>query len=88
MLHKTEIAYKTFELAETKYSTGRFHLLDVVVRRWSSLIQETLYERIGVMFDVSGKTLNSIDLRNFLTPFLNSRSIFLKLITRAEAFSL
>ena len=53
MLHKTEIAYKPFELAETKYSTGRFHLMDVVVRRWSSLIQETLYERIGVMFDVS-----------------------------------
>ena len=53
MLHKTEIAYKPIELAETKYSTGRFHLMDVVVRRWSSLIQETLYERIGVMFDVS-----------------------------------
>ncbi len=47
MLHKTEIAYKPFELAETNYSTGRFHLMDVVVRRWSSLIQETLYERIG-----------------------------------------
>ena len=53
MLHKTQIEYKPIELAETKYSTGRFHLMDVVVRRWSSLIQETLYERIGVMFDVS-----------------------------------
>ena len=34
-----EISYKPIELAETKYSTGRFHLMDVVVRRWSSLIQ-------------------------------------------------
>ena len=53
MLHKNEIAYKPFTLAETNYSTGRFHLMDVVVRRWSSLVQETFYEKIGVMFDVS-----------------------------------
>ena len=53
MLHNTQITYKPFELAETNYSTGRFHLMDVVVRRWSSLVQESLYERIGVMFDVS-----------------------------------
>ena len=70
MLHKNEIAYKTFELAETKYSTGRFHLMDVVVRRWSSLIQETLYERIGVMFDVS---VQNVEQHRF-EEFFNSIS--------------
>ena len=65
MLHKTEIAYKPFELAETKYSTGRFHLLDVVVRRWSSLIQETLYEKIGVMFDVSVQNVEQYRFEEF-----------------------
>ena len=67
MLHKTEIAYKPFELAETKYSTGRFHLMDVVVRRWSSLIQETLYERIGVMFDVSVQNVEQHRFEEFFS---------------------
>ncbi len=67
MLHKTEIAYKPFELAETKYSTGRFHLMDVVVRRWSSLIQETLYERIGVMFDVSVQNVEQYRFEEFFS---------------------
>ena len=87
MLHKTEKAYKPFELAETKYSTGRFHLMDVVVRRWSSLIQEALYERIGVMFDVSVQNVEQHRFEEFSTPFQNSRYTFLKRITRAEAFS-
>ena len=67
MLHKTEIEYKPFELAETKYSTGRFHLMDVVVRRWSSLIQETLYERIGVMFDVSVQNVEQHRFEEFFS---------------------
>ena len=70
MLHKAEIAHRPFELAETKYSTGRFHLMDVVVRRWSSLIQETLYERIGVMFDVS---VQNVEQHRF-EEFFNSIS--------------
>ena len=67
MLHKTGIAYKTFELAETKYSTGRFHLMDVVVRRWSFLIQESLYERIGVMFDVSVQNVEQYRFEEFFS---------------------
>ncbi len=67
MLHKTQIKYKPFELAETNYSTGRFHLMDVVVRRWSSLIQETLYERIGVMFDVSVKNVEQYRFEEFFS---------------------
>jgi len=71
MLHKTEIAYKPFELAETNYSTGRFHLMDVVVRRWSSLIQETLYERIGVMFDVSVQNVEQHRFEEFFSSISN-----------------
>ena len=71
MLHKTEIEYKPFELAETNYSTGRFHLMDVVVRRWSSLIQETLYERIGVMFDVSVKNVEQHRFEEFFSSISN-----------------
>ncbi len=67
MLHKAEIAHRPFELAETKYSTGRFHLMDVVVRRWSSLIQETLYERIGVMFDVSVQNVEQYRFEEFFS---------------------
>ena len=67
MLHKSEIEYKPFELAETNYSTGRFHLMDVVVRRWSSLIQETLYERIGVMFDVSVQNVEQHRFEEFFS---------------------
>ena len=67
MLYKTEIEYKPFELAETNYSTGRFHLMDVVVRRWSSLIQETLYESIGVMFDVSVQNVEQFRFEEFFS---------------------
>ena len=71
MLHKTEISYKPFTLAETKYTTGRFHLMDVVVRRWSSLIQETLYERIGVMFDVSVQNVEQHRFEEFFSSISN-----------------
>jgi len=67
MIHNSEIAYKPFELAETNYSTGRFHLMDVVVRRWSSLVQETLYERIGVMFDVSVQNVEQYRFEEFFS---------------------
>ena len=67
MLHKTEIEYEPFDLAETNYSTGRFHLMDVVVRRWSSLIQENLYERIGVMFDVSVQNVEQYRFEEFFS---------------------
>ena len=76
MLHKTEIAYKPIELAETKYSTGRFHLMDVVIRRWSTLIQETLYERIGVMFDVKVQNVEQRRFEEFYS-FISKQPIYI-----------
>ena len=85
MLNKTEIAYQPLELAETKYSTGRFHLMDVVVRRWSSLIQETLYEKIGVMFDVSVQNVEQHRFEEFFNS-ISKQPIYI-FEPKEEAFS-
>ena len=71
MLHQTsDIPIKPFELAETQFNTGRFHIMDIVFRRWATLLQETLYAEMGMMLDISaenvekmrfGKLLDSVE---------------------------
>lgn len=67
MLQQTDISVKPFELAEAQYATGRFHLMDVVFRRWSSLVQETLYEKMGLMFEVSAENVEQLRFENFFS---------------------
>jgi len=50
MLHRTDIPVKTFELAEVHLTTGRHQLMDVVFRRWASLLQDRLYAKKNLMF--------------------------------------
>ena len=71
MLHQTsDIHIKPFELAETQFNTGRFHIMDIVFRRWATLLQETLYAEMGMMLEISaenvekmrfGKLLDSVE---------------------------
>ncbi|MBS1254251.1 MAG: Flagellar motor switch protein FliM [Deltaproteobacteria bacterium] len=67
MLQQTNISVKHFELAEAQYATGRFHLMDVVFRRWSSLVQETLYEKMGLMFEVSAENVEQLRFEYFFS---------------------
>ena len=61
MLHQTEISVKPYELAEAQFNTGRFHIMDIVFRRWATLLQETLYAEMGMMLEVS--TENVVQMR-------------------------
>ena len=61
MLHQTsDIPIKPFELAETKFNTGRFNIMDIVFRRWATLLQETLYAEMGMMLDISAENVEKV----------------------------
>ena len=57
LFNQDDILTKSFELAETEFNTGRYHIIDVVFRRWASLLQEALYAKIGIMYEVSAENV-------------------------------
>ena len=67
MLHRTDIPVKTFELAEVHLTTGRHQLMDVVFSRWASLLQDRLYAKKNLMFEVSTENVKKIRFENFLS---------------------
>ena len=67
MLHQTDIFVKPFELAEAHLTTGRFSLMDVVFRRWASLLQYTLYAKMNLMFDVTTENVEKLRFENFFS---------------------
>ncbi len=66
MLHQTEIPVKPYELAEAQFNTGRFHIMDIVFRRWATLLQETLYAKMGMMLEVSTENVVQMRFEKFL----------------------
>lgn len=66
MLHQTDIPVKPYELAEAQFNTGRFHILDIVFRRWAALLQETLYAKMGMMLEVSTENVVQLRFEKFL----------------------
>ncbi len=67
MLHQTDIPVKPFELAEAHLTTGRFSLMDVVFRRWATLLQDTLYAKMNLMFEVSTESVKKLRFENFFS---------------------
>ena len=67
MLHQTDIPAKPFELAEAHVTTGRFSLMDVVFRRWATLLQDTLYTKMNLMFEVSTESVEKLRFENFFS---------------------
>ena len=66
MLHQTDIPVKPYELAEAQFNTGRFHIIDIVFRRWAALLQETLYAKMGMMLEVSTENVVQLRFEKFL----------------------
>ncbi|MDG2065279.1 MAG: FliM/FliN family flagellar motor switch protein [SAR324 cluster bacterium] len=66
MLHQTDIPVKPYELAEAQFNTGRFHIMDIVFRRWGALLQETLYAKMGMMLEVSTENVVQLRFEKFL----------------------
>ncbi|MBL4825028.1 MAG: FliM/FliN family flagellar motor switch protein [SAR324 cluster bacterium] len=66
MLLQSDTSVKPFQLAEAHFSTGRFHLMDIVFRRWATLLQETLYAKTGMMFEVSTENVEQLRFEEFL----------------------
>ena len=65
MLNKEEISVQPVELGESHFSTGKYHLLDIVFRRWSLLLQDTLYTEMDLMVDVSSENVEKMRFENF-----------------------
>ncbi|MBC8257797.1 MAG: FliM/FliN family flagellar motor switch protein [SAR324 cluster bacterium] len=66
MLHQTDKSVTPYDLAESSLSTGRFHLMDVVFRRWASLLKETLYVSMGRMIEVTTTNVEQLRFENFI----------------------
>ena len=67
MPNRTEIPVKAFEMAEVHLTIGRHQLMDVVFRRWASLLQDTLYAKKNLMFEVSTENVKKLRFENFLS---------------------
>ncbi len=68
MLHHdtSELDVEPYELVEAEYETGRFPWMDVVSRRWASLLETTLYERLGLLFEVQAEQVVWMRFANLL----------------------
>ena len=88
MLHQNDISVKPYELAAGHFTTGRFHLMDIIFRRWTTLLQETLFAKMGLMFEVSTESVEQLRFGDLLSSvskqpiyifetFNQSRGLFL-----------
>lgn len=41
-----------YSLVDARVETGRFAWLDTILRRWAHLLETTLFEKLGVMFEI------------------------------------
>jgi len=65
MLNKNNISVDPFELGESHFTTGKFHLLDIVFRRWSILLQDTFYSEMDLMVDVMSENVEKMRFEDF-----------------------
>ena len=88
MLNGNEISIKPLELGESHFSTGKFHLMDIVFRRWSLLLQDTFYTEMDQMVNVSSENVEKMRFEKFFSSvskqpiyifdtFNKSRGLFL-----------
>ncbi len=60
------IEVEPYEIGEAEYETGRFAWMDIVSRRWASLLETTLYEQLGLLFDVQAQQVVWMRFGNLL----------------------
>lgn len=48
-----EKTIEPYSLIEARVETGRFAWLDIILRRWAHLLEATLFEKLGVMFEIN-----------------------------------
>ena len=65
MLNENEVTLHPLELGESHFSTGKFHLMDIVFRRWSSLLEDTFYSEMDLMVDVSSENIEKMRFEEF-----------------------
>ena len=69
MLNENEVTLHPLELGESHFSTGKFHLMDIVFRRWSALLQDTFYSEMDLMVDVSSENVEKMRFEKFYKSF-------------------
>lgn len=52
-------------LVESQIKTGRFRWFDIVMRRWSHLLQSTLYDSLGILYEVATLPSDWMRFREF-----------------------
>ena len=88
MLHKTDISVKPYVLAEAHFTTGRFHLMDIVFRRWATLLQETLFANMGMMFDVSTESVEKLRFEDLIKTVGKQPIYIFETINQSHGFFL
>ena len=51
MAHETNDSIEPYPLIDSHVETGRFPSMDIILRRWAHLLETTLFEKLGVMFE-------------------------------------
>ncbi len=76
MTKKDDISVESLELGETHFLSGKFHLMDIVFRRWSNLLQNTFYSEMDLMVDVLSENVEKMRFENFFSS-LSKQPIYI-----------
>ena len=76
MNKKDEISVESIELGETHFLSGKFHLMDIVFRRWSNLLQNTFYSEMDLMVDVSSEKVEKMRFEDFF-KYVSKQPIYI-----------
>lgn len=66
-----------FNLIEGQVDTGPFPWMDMVVRRWARLLESTLFQSLGVMFDVEPFPVESTRFEKFCQTIAQKQPLYL-----------
>ncbi|MBF0287283.1 MAG: FliM/FliN family flagellar motor switch protein [SAR324 cluster bacterium] len=67
---------ESYSLVESQVDTGRFAWMDIVIRRWGHLLETTLFEKLGVMFEVSAAPVEWMKFEQFCTDITKQQPIY------------
>ncbi len=77
MLVEADAAIEPYSLVESEIDTGRYAWMDVILRRWAHRLETTLFERLGIMCEVSADAAEGMRFEEFGKQFSTQCPIYI-----------
>ena len=64
--HEEQDEIEAYDMTTANIESGRFQWLDIIMRRWAYLLESTLFEKCGVLFEVSSLPVEWVSFEKVL----------------------